>query len=658
MDPKGHDYTEITEWTKGRSDDTKPSDDYQSIQRRCNTLPAKPIPLPKPKVNKSSSVDRASPAAQRTGKLPMPLPRNDDSRPLPSLPTSATTKLPSSDPIPEEPKKVAKVTSQPYSLDTFYQTYQLPQFVSVVGGHLGVTEEYSMSEGEELVLFFVKTSQVVVASSERKSEWFYIPLNSSLQFVPNQYLPADENSVKGEDYFLQFKTVADLLNKKGEIPKVVKVCKTYNGRSAQSSVVAGELIFPQKVSVSFTRKKVLECQNSKNKLLKLELACEGNFSINPADVKLYLIELLHYFKEFPISAMVINDHVGRSKSSSLSTGTILNLDEPKQLQSYICSTDVHGKMKYPLMELPMSMPIEIECIEYPDFDMKPIYSKIQHTYENFRPSLIGKNMFNAQSTSMLATQQALYEEVQHDKCTTEVYDLEKPSLIYDSIPTVSSHSKDQDFHSTPAVNPVTPVVGPVTPVDTRPPLPPPRSNNAGRDSPLPLPRRNPPAAAKSSSAKHESAEVKINNPVASIDHDVSSDAAASVSSDTPGCAVNPTYISTSSADATGKVTLQTETIPNVGGTKEENIAYLKVLSLDKLLQLLENMNLGQYKDNFEEQQIDGEMIIHLDRADLADLGVQKNIHQTRLLKLIDGSISAKKYESGEYAFLKRKESLP
>ena len=681
MDPKGHDYTEITEWTKGHSDGTKPSDDYQSIQQRCNTLPAKPIPLPKPKVNKSSSVDRASPATQRTGKLPMPLPRNDDSRPLPSLPTSATTndsrplpslptsattndsrplpalptsattKLSSSDPMPEEPKKVAKVTSQPYSLDTFYQTYQLPQFVSVVGGHLGVTEEYSMSEGEELVLFFVKTSQVVVASSERKSEWFYIPLNSSLQFVPNQYLPADENSVKGEDYFLQFKTVADLLNKKGEIPKVVKVCKTYNGRSTQSSVVAGELIFPQKVSVSFTRKKVLECLNSKSKLLKLELACEGNFSINPADVKLYLIELLHYFKEFPISAMVINDHVGRSKSSSLSTGTILNLDEPKQLQSYICSTDVHGKMNYPLMELPMSMPVEIECIEYPDFDMKPIYSKIQHTYENFRPSLIGKNMFNAQTTSVLATQQALYEEVQHDKCTTEVYDLEKPSLIYDSIPTVSSHSKDQDFHSTPAVSPA-------TPVDTRPPLPPPRSNNAGIDSPLPRPRRNPPAAAKSRNAKHVSAEVKINNPIASIDHDVSSDPAGSVSSDTPGCAVNPTYISTSSADATGKVTLQTDTIPNVGGTKEENIAYLKVLSLDKLLQLLENMNLGQYKDNFEEQQIDGEMIIHLDRADLADLGVHKNIHQTRLLKLIDGSISAKKYESGEYAFLKRKESLP
>ena len=656
MDREVHDYTEVTEWTEDRSSDTKPPDDHQ---KRCYTLPAKPIPLPKPKVNRISSVDRESPTTQRKGRLPMPVPRNEGYKPLPSLPTSVTTKLPNNDVdlVPEEPSMVAKVTSQPYSLGTFYQNHQLPQFVSVVGGHLGVTEEYSMSEGEELILFFVKTSQVVVASSERKSEWYYIPVNSSLQFVPNQYLPADDNSVKGEDYFQQFKTVGDLLNKKGELPKVVKVCKTYNGKSDQSSVVAGELIFPKKTSVSFTRKKVLECLNSKNKLLKLDLTCEGNFSINPADVKLYLVELLHYFKEFPISVMVINDHVGRSKSSSLSTGSILRLNEPKQLQSYICSTDVHGKMNYPLMELPMSMPIEIQCIEFPDLDMKPIYSKIQHIYENFKPSLIGKNMFNAQSTSMLATQQALYEEVRHDKCTAEVYDLEKPSLIYDSIPTTFSRSGDvgRDFHPTPAVQPV-------TPVDIRLPIPPPRNDNVDKDLPLPLPRRNPPAAAKNRniySTTHKPAEINVvSTDVTSVPLNASSSVSNSAA-EKLGCAVNPTYISTqNSTGATKNVTLQTTTIPNVGGTQEENIAYLKTFSLDKLLQLLENMRLGQYKDNFEDEQIDGEMIIHLDRKDLVDLGIDKNIHQTRLLKLIDGTISAKKYESGEYAVLERKESLP
>ena len=79
--------------------------------------------------------------------------------------------------------------------------------------------------------------------------------------------------------------------------------------------------------------------------------------------------------------------------------------------------------------------------------------------------------------------------------------------------------------------------------------------------------------------------------------------------------------------------------------KEENLAYLKTLSLRKMLQLLDDMNLGQYKSRFNDEQIDGEIIVHLDKGDLIELGVIKNIHQIRLLKLIDGSMSAKKYQS-------------
>ena len=79
--------------------------------------------------------------------------------------------------------------------------------------------------------------------------------------------------------------------------------------------------------------------------------------------------------------------------------------------------------------------------------------------------------------------------------------------------------------------------------------------------------------------------------------------------------------------------------------KEENLAYLKTLSLNKMLQLLDHMNLGQYKSRFNDERIDGEIIMHLDRGDLVELGVIRNLHQVRLLKLIDGSVSAKKYQS-------------
>ena len=700
------DYTEINDWVDGHSSDANPPDGYQATRARRHTVAAKPIPPPKPKIHKLTTTGDPSPATHRKERLPIPLPRSD--KPLPSTPAVVEAELPSNDLVPEEPTELASITSKPYSLEAFYKDFKLPQIVSVVGGHLGVTEEYSMSEGEELILFFVKTSQVVVATPNNKSDWYYVPLNSSLQFVPCQYLPESNTSVRGEDYFEQYKTVEDLLNKKGELPKVVKVCKTYNGKSSQSSVVAGELIFPKKVSASFRRKKVLECLNSKKKLLKLELACEGNFSINPADVKMYLVELLHYFQDFPISAMVINDHVGRSKSCSLSTGTVLSIEEPQQLQTYICSTDISGKMKYPLMELPMSMPIEIQCIEYPNFDMNPIYAKIQHTYENFKPSLISKNMFNAQSSAMLATQQALYEEIDHDDHNTNIYDLEKPSLIYDSIPaqfSCSENADDQDFHFTPASSSLLDTSLPLLPPrddinDTRPPLPLPRDsiNDIGAPTPtsrqnlvdtgppLPPPRDSPSVTAKSKGARSsshstsvppmlsiESGDVLINkatpcdttvsmNPVYSSirkEEPTVKKASLQPADNPPATAESSRCIANYNTTPIGAGEIMTVGMPYVGGgSKEENIAYLQTFSLDKLLQLLENMNLGQYKENFEDQQIDGEMIIHLERADLVDLGVSKNIHQTRLLKLIDGSVSARKYEDGGYGSLKRKQSLP
>jgi len=53
--------------------------------------------------------------------------------------------------------------------------------VRVTHGNLGVTEEITISA--EFIVFFVKMSTVVVATSEKSSEIYHIPLNSSLQFA-------------------------------------------------------------------------------------------------------------------------------------------------------------------------------------------------------------------------------------------------------------------------------------------------------------------------------------------------------------------------------------------------------------------------------------------------------------------------------------------
>ena len=409
------------------------------------------------------------------------------------------------------------------------------------------------------------------------------------------------------------------------------MCKTYNGKSAQSSVVAGELIFPQKL---LKRNKVLECLNNKHERLQLEFACEGNFSIRPMDVKMHMAELVQHFNDFPISVMVISNHAKSKTSFSLSTGTILSLKESKMLQSYIYSTNIFGKKSYPLMELPLSIPIEIQCIEYANLDMGPIYNAILHAYENFKPSMVKQ--------TISSTDHGLYEEVQKDDGTTHIYDLEKPNRIYESISGKVKGTKDvinDRFYPTHA-----PVKNSSSFTKTPPPFPPPRPT-------FPVTVKNPhrislPPVSSISTATKSTTSSTPTSPAGTTSHMGSGKKYSVIVKKSPmvyeedtAIATTAPYHNKSSPSPIPSTTAATAFHDN----KEENVAYLKSFSLDNILQLLHNMNLGEHKKNFTDEQIDGEIIVHLNKADLVDLGVIKNIHQTRLLKLIDGSISAKKY---------------
>ena len=524
---------------------------------------------------------------------------------------------------PDEPP--FQITSQPCSLEAFYEKHDFPQMVCAAGGYFGVRPEDTISVGQELLLFFVKTSQVIVASKlsntsrSAAAQQYYIPLNSLLWFVPHEYISKGDDSSHCQDY----KTVGDLLKRKGVLPKVVKVCKTYTGKSAQSSVMAGELIFPQKVQ---KRNKVLECLSSKNELLLLEVSCEGNFSIRPKDIKMHIADFIHHFNDFPMSVMVINDQTITKASVSLSTGTILSLNESKSLQSYIYSTDIFGKKNYPLIEMPMSIPIQIQCIKYANLDVKPIYHAIQHAFENFKPSMVKQKI--------LHTQNRLYEEVQKDDGTAHIYDLERPSRIYERIPGKVEGTKDAStcpthklVEKSPSYTEKSQFQSPLNRFPIPPKSPKKISNShavlstgitKSIPSAPPLPVRF--AYTNLRGGKKPPVAIKQSTEVSTYDDVI---------------ATKPYHFKSSSGPSSNFTTAYS--------SKEDNVAYLKEFSLNNVLQLLDNMNLGEHKKSFEDEQIDGEIIVLLGRADLIDLGVTKSIHQTRLLKLIDGSVSAKKY---------------
>ena len=452
-------------------------------------------------------------------------------------------------------KSLAVVTGETksYLLETFLDKYPLPQLVSVTEGHYGLTEDFSMSEGMELILFFKKTTQAVIAVTECETDPYHIPLNCSLQFSPYQS-NAKEHLMKSYYY----KTVDDLLNRTDDLPKVVKVLTPYK-TNKQTVLRADELIFPKRIT-GHGKKRTLECTTLSKRKIKLELSCAAGFSTNPSDTKMYLIEYVEHINQFPNSVMVFSDKERSETFSHIHTGMEFTFLECKFLHSCICTTDVYGELNYPLLEILTAMPIEIKISDNPNISMAPIYDTVKRVYQTFNLSMV--------ESSMLLTdndEQSFYEEMIKDDGTIHVYDLERP--------------EDAFAHMGAVVTTKQNLVTPKLHFKLRPPI-------------------------------------QINQPT------------------TSPCSVPNSWPSVSQLTTPpgkqGSEDLSSPTSP------DENRTYLRSLDVDSVLRVLDKMNLGQYKDTFQQNNINGKTLLSYTKMDLEELGIEMNIHQKRLLKLISG----------------------
>ena len=92
-------------------------------------------------------------------------------------------------------------------------------------------------------------------------------------------------------------------------------------------------------------------------------------------------------------------------------------------------------------------------------------------------------------------------------------------------------------------------------------------------------------------------------------------------------------LSAAGASASLDSTVKQETIKN-------NLTYLRSLRLDEVLELLEAMQLEEYREYFKKENIDGEVLSSLTEADLLrELNMQKRLHRVRLMKVIEGIYS-------------------
>ena len=74
----------------------------------------------------------------------------------------------------------------------------------------------------------------------------------------------------------------------------------------------------------------------------------------------------------------------------------------------------------------------------------------------------------------------------------------------------------------------------------------------------------------------------------------------------------------------------------------ESLVYLKSLNAEEVLELLEGMQLEEYRESFKKEKIDGEVLSSLTEEDLLqELNIQKRLHRVRLMKVIEGVYSAR-----------------
>ena len=294
--------------------------------------------------------------------------------------------------------------------------------MSVTEGHYGDTDDFTMSEGMEVILFFKKSTQAVTATASLSDKTYYIPVNCSLQVSPYQ---RDSTEHLTKSYY--YSTVKHLLNRKDGLPKVVKVLK---GRKSAPAINANELLFPKGLSSKGTHLKFWDIQKEE---VRLKLSCDIGFSTKPSDTKMYLADYVENINLFPSSVMVFCDSEVRRTMFEIHTGMELVLQESKMLYSCICSTDVLGNDNYPLIEVLTALPVEVKPIKSPTVELDPIYDTAKRIYETFDLSMIQTSMFLDQQDDEHEYAEIMKTEKDYqtlDRVRSSCYNLELPMGVY------------------------------------------------------------------------------------------------------------------------------------------------------------------------------------------------------------------------------------
>ena len=532
-----------------------------------------------------------------------------------------------------------------------------PFKIQITEGHYGTSSKYTISTDDRFNLHFMKHMKQVTIQTY--GEDYFIPLSSVIQFGA-VYDPNDDMTEALEGH--RFRRVADLMSSH-PLPRLVRVtssCSCSNGVFLEYN----ELLVVKKVKRGYFRGKpmlkVFSLLTDSKKLLPEEAI--GDFTTKPLCLKMDLsLFLKHVQKRFPIKAMMYYE---KSEGASSTTDeeelppNLLSwpvvLKEVKKCESLVATLEkssqlidipLHGSIAAVRATIvPPNSPDDIEELFrsthshlrhfdvtqvdiYGDFSTESAFDAQNTLYRMVRGSVKGLGIEVVTPEALRRFQERLQQQEamddDADSFTSSTTRGESP--VYALLPGEPLLS-DEEYETLEQIRPAV--------ISSVPDLLESQSQVNDRPAPVPTPRRRADTSLSGSGVfrfPKRSSFAPLHQ-LPSIGH--RSVSLVQLAPSEQGR--NRTYMRSFTIDQVSSLCTS---------------IYVSCLIQTQVSELLDDMNLSNYKANFAEKQVSGDLLADLSENMLcSDLGVTSDLDRLRLMKIIKGEPSAYKLIKGSPSY--------
>eukprot|EP00731_Ephydatia_muelleri_P004462 Em0002g638a len=523
-----------------------------------------------------------------------------------------------------------------------------PIRVHVCKGFYGPTERSSVSEGDIYNIHCVKKAKVVIVRDCSKVD-YKIALNSSVEFG---VLHNPEGNVQIALDGYKYPKVSDILAT-SPLPKAVRATVEFKGTAVDNTVEKNEIFIIKEIKLKGNCRCLVVYSVTKSMLKYLFESCEAHFSTKPNDVRLFLPEILEHFPQpFPTTCyLFVNSDTCQELPYHLTSSAVTLAGESTDL-SLIASGNFEAEPGHPLLvELPIDLDIEVQLThpkEETDYDQ--LYKTTNDLMKNLdlstvvncaegmsntstltTPLLPGKNkgIELVQSNTMRKWVSEHFKKIHEQQYVGNAQDQTTPGTK------TSGTLKTQLPPSSPKPTTLTHIVPSISGSD----LTSVRADMKRIDMRLSKELDS----LKDTVAKLTQKVEKVLQGVGPVGGASTGSKAQSQPSTFAGNSSN-----TRQGDLAHETLSRSFSVEADASVKQQNIQFLRTMDTVNMVRLLKAMGLEQYSQDMAREHITGDVLLECTEGILEkELNILSKLHRVRLLKLIDGSHSAKGILGGE-----------